>query len=142
VIDEGRLQPMQLVTAGRALNRHNFGTIIHDCEREAGNDTLPVTRARSVLPTLSPRFIDAGARLTAILGHARVVRIAFRTTTVTGGGVVRVKRRAQAKPFRQIGIGEKLATESDQIGLALRQPLLGRVMVEPAGDDEGSRASD
>ena len=42
------------------------------------------------------------------------------------------------KPLRQVGVGQKLAPERDQIRLTLAEPGLGGVVIEPTSQDQRS----
>src|SRR5262249_56283241 len=74
--------------------------------------------------------------LAPFLGRAGVAGVPLAPTAVIGGPIVGIERGAQPEPLRQVRVSQKLAAERDQVRPVLSEPVLSRVQVEPARNDE------
>src|SRR3569623_3070629 len=102
------------------------------CRRHRRLHRAVFTRPHPVLSASPPALIAAGLGLLAALqGEGRIIGVPFGAAAEVRGGVVGVERRALPESFRQIGIREELATEGNEVGPALLQPLLGAGVIEP-----------
>src|ERR1700730_1660143 len=87
----------------------------------------------------SPALVDTGLRLfAAILCQRRIVCVSLLAAAVIRRRIVGVEGRADAQPLGQIGIGDELAAESDQVCLAFAKPLRRGVGLEAARHHQGS----
>src|SRR6202012_3783105 len=83
---------------------------------------LPLSRASC--RGSPPALVDTGLRLfAAILCQRRVVCVSLLAAAVIRRWIVSIEGRADAQPLGQIGIGDELSAESDQVCLAFAKPL-------------------
>src|SRR6202035_4659932 len=98
---------------------------------------LPLSRASC--RGSSPALVDTGLRLfAAILCQRRIVRVPLLAAAVIRRRIVGIEGRADAQPLGQIGIGDELAAESDQVRVAFAKPLRRGVGLEAARHHQGS----
>src|SRR5260370_24006230 len=101
---------------------------------ELGNHKVQASRLYT--PVLSPARVETGlGLLAALLGQREVVDVSYFPASVVCRRIVAVERRVLAKPFRQIGIGQELASERDRVRATARKPLLGSVPAETTRHD-------
>src|SRR5258708_8378360 len=67
-----------------------------------------------------------------------VVGVAARVVAIEGATIVRIERQAEFDPFRQVGIRDEVATESDQAGIANGDARLSGVGIESASRNDRS----
>ncbi len=74
------------------------------------------------------------------IGHRgvveRIVRVAARVEAIERAAVIRVERQTTLDPFQEIGVGDEVAAEGDQTGVAVGDTSLRCRRIEAAcGDD-------
>src|ERR1700729_747216 len=85
-----------------------------------------------------PALVDTGLGLfAAILCQRRVVCVSLLAAAVIGRRIVGIEGGADAQPPGQIGIGDELAAESDEVRLAFAKPLCRGVGLEAAPPTQG-----
>ena len=66
-----------------------------------------------------------------------IVRVPLGTATIDRGRIGLSQRRAALQPFDQIGIGDEVMAESEQVSLALRQAGLRQIKIVAVAGDVG-----